>query len=82
MPRGLIESFDPRLLTPEDDPALWRQNRAEREERLAWNAEVDTPGSRPNRLRWMRDYQRGPDQPIDPPHRRLLRVKPFAKPEK
>lgn len=75
--RGLIETFDPRFLRPEQDPGAWTNNRRLVEDRLRWNEAVQVPGSKEKEQLWDRNYLRGPEDSVDPPHRIRTRVKPF-----
>jgi hypothetical protein len=75
--RGVIERFDPQHCRPEDDEVAWRENRSLRENRLKWNERVQIPGTEENQKVWQRSYLRGPEEPVDPPRRMKVRLKPF-----
>lgn len=75
--RGLIESIEPRFRRPAYDQAAWQGNRELREDRLRWNDAVQIPGSDENKQLWQRKYLRGPNEPVEPPHRIRTKLKPF-----
>jgi len=77
--RGLIESFEPSLRKPADDPAAWQGHSELKEDRRRWNEAVHVPGSEERRQLWQRKYLRGPEDKdsVEPPHRIRTRLPPF-----
>jgi len=76
--RGLIETFEPRFRKPAHDPAAWKGYREKREDQFRWNDAVLVPGSVENKQLWHRKYLRGPEEPVEPPHRIRTKLKPFT----
>jgi hypothetical protein len=77
IPRGVIETFEPRFEKPEEDPEAWESFESFRRDRKRFNEEVQIPDSQARRQRWHRVYLRGPNDIVRPPHRTRVKLKPF-----
>lgn len=77
VPRGLIETFEPVLRRPEDDPELWEAKQQWGHDRRDFNEGLKQPGSQARQRGWQRDYFNGPADKLDPPHRTKIKLKPL-----
>jgi len=77
--RGEIETFNPVLRRPDDDPELWSAFKAWSASRNEFNADLKVEGSEAQRKKWQKAYMTGPDEPITPPHRSKLRLRDLKK---
>ncbi|MFN0263154.1 DUF6065 family protein [Tepidamorphus sp. 3E244] len=78
IPRGMLETFEPQLLEPEDDAERWATNEKLREERKAFNDAVQNdPDSPERKQRWHRNYIGSASRDLQPPHRNRVKLKPF-----
>lgn len=79
--RGLVEEFDPQILSLSDDPQLKRNRDMWRADRERFLAELKQPDSPARAQKWQKHYYLGrqPDGTDAPltDHRIKLRVKPF-----
>ncbi|APE43535.1 hypothetical protein BOO69_09010 [Sulfitobacter alexandrii] len=78
MPRGLIEAVTPRVMAQDAGDPDQQAHRAWARDRERFIADLGEEGSDARRAGWQRDYMRGPERPVDPPHRTRLRPKPPA----
>jgi len=75
--RGEIETFEPVLCSPDEDPALWQEFLAWRDSRNNFNADLKKSGSDAQAMKWQKDYMAGPEEDLVPPHRTKIRLKDF-----
>ena len=78
--RGEIETFQPVVRQPSNDPELWAEFSAWRESRNTFNKELQVDGSDAQTQKWQKAYMTGPDKTLVPAHRSKLRVQDFSKP--
>lgn len=76
--RGDLETFQPVLRRPSDDPDFWGEFSAWRASRNAFNHDLSVPGSKAQSQKWQKAYMSGPDRPLAPAHRSKLRLPPLG----
>ncbi|MEE9330022.1 MAG: DUF6065 family protein [Parvularculaceae bacterium] len=77
--RGEIETFQPVLKSPADDPEFWQVFTDWRDARNNFNAELKKPGSDAEAQGWQKTYMTGPQEKLAPPHRTRLRLSDIKK---
>ena len=77
--RGVVETFEPVVRTPTDDPDLWQEFLAWRESRNNFNKDLKVAGSEAQSQKWQKAYMTGPEEELIPSHRSKLRLKDFPK---
>jgi len=80
--RGDCEEFSPAIRMLSERPDLEREHTLWSESRIAFNADLNKPGSQAVQDRWQKTYFRGAmpsGQPAPEGHRSRLRLRPFKK---
>ena len=78
IPRGLQETVRPVLRRPDEAPDLSAAHASWSEDRQRFLGDLKQEGSEAQRAGWQKSYMRGPSEPVDPPHRTRLKLRPFA----
>lgn len=81
VPRGLIEEFDPIIMSGKENPDLWQRYSAHVLSRIDWRKDKNKKGTIASKKKWQRDYFSGPLEAPGVAHKTKLKVRPFRSTE-